>query len=148
MCARSSLLGTLSVSLLRSRISYFCHLAQCLAHRSLDECLLSWSITVHFSEMTQPAQCFTFYTAFVHITSLALHISSQRFQDRGHAKPPSVVTCLLSSEATSADSVITHLLWFRQFPSPVTWGCHFTRYVWKSCPASWHMTQLELKPSS
>lgn len=86
MCARSSLLGPLSVSLLRSRISYSCHLAQCLAHRSLDECLLSWSITVRFSEMTQPAQCFTFYTAFVHITSLALHISSQRFQDRGPCK--------------------------------------------------------------
>lgn len=43
-----------------------------------------------------------------------------RFQDRGHAKPPSVVTCLLSSDATSADSVITHLLWLQQFPSPVT----------------------------
>lgn len=27
-----------------------CHLAQCLAHRSLNECLLSWTITLYVSQ--------------------------------------------------------------------------------------------------
>lgn len=40
--------------------------------------------------------CFTFYTASVHITSLALHISSRAFRTEAHAKPPGVVTYLLS----------------------------------------------------
>lgn len=91
--------------------------------------LRSWTVTVRFSEMTQPAQCSTFYTAFVHILHSHFTSALDAFRTEARAEPASVVTCLLSSDATSADSVITHFLWLWQFPSPVTRGCHFIRYV-------------------
>lgn len=72
--------GNYTLVCLAAKFPISCHLAQCLAHGSLKRMLAELDYNfVHFSEMTQPAQCFTFYPAFVLITSLALHISSLRF---------------------------------------------------------------------
>lgn len=122
MCAHSSLLGTLSVSLLSSKVSYFLPLSTVPCTRESKRMLAELdSSLVRFSETTQPAHCFTFslcahcftrtahcftfYPAFVHTASLALHIAldalySERWhtgpraklQDRGPCKPPRVVT--------------------------------------------------------
>lgn len=52
------------------------------------------------------------------------HCGGAKLQDSGHAKLPSVVTYLLSSDVTSAGSVVAHFFWLWQLPSPVSRGCH------------------------
>lgn len=63
---------------------------------------------------------YVLYCLCAHYFTRTSHQLSTLSGQRPMQSLPSVVTCLLSSEATSADSVITHLLWLRQFPSPVT----------------------------
>lgn len=153
MCALSSLLGTLSVSCLAAESPLSCHLAQGLAPGGLDEFLLSWTVTLYVSQLwpsqhsalhfIQPLCIFL----YMHFTSaLGASCSEEchtggELQDSGRAKPPRVVTYLLSSHVTSAECISYG------FPSPVSRGCHsfvtcerlvLLRDTWHS----WSLSQL------
>lgn len=129
VCVPSPLLGTLPVSYLAAEFYVFCHLSQCLAHVTLDECLLGSTVTFYVSQIWhnhhsashfQPV-CIT----YTHFTSALSALYSQqchtrqgtKLQDSGNAEPPSVVRLgLPSSDFTLANSVSVHFLGLSSFP--------------------------------
>lgn len=113
----SSLFGTLPGSCLAAEFCIFCYLAQCLAHATLHECLLSWVVTLFLYRTVTILVLYILCAYHIHSTSAftAWHCSQQydfelSLRKLGNAKPQSLLRLV-----SDLPDFIDCKLWYRAF---------------------------------